>query len=174
MFGSPTVKSCWPSAGEHYGFHFTCLWISMDEAVVNTICCQNSRQHQKHVQFSKNICRMYWYADCLDWAERFNPTSTRKTHKLAQSVCSRKLLSPEGGTLQTAIWTSRGPHNVWKIWCLRFGTSRENTPVMLEISEHNPRALFGKPPYYDIDFLNSATGVVFRNLWYLIWDYTNC
>ena len=35
-----------------------------------------------------------------------------------------------------------------------------------EISEHNPRALFGKSLPYDIDFLNSAPEVVLTNLRY--------
>ena len=37
--------------------------------------------------------------------------------------------------------------------------------VVPEISEHNPGALFRKSVYNNIDFLNSAPGVVFRNLW---------
>ena len=38
--------------------------------------------------------------------------------------------------------------------------------IVPEISEHNPRALFGKSLRYSTDFLNSAPGVVFRNLQY--------
>ena len=46
--------------------------------------------------------------------------------------------------------------------------------AVLEISEHNPGALFGTPLCYNIDFLNSALGVVFRNLQYVLLAHYDC